>query len=98
MIVDHIYDNFYHKISGNSMKFWVPYIVDFRDAIWSRLCRGCTIESNTQPNNSIPSRTSVGLDIPKESFRIFGFLDDTGFRTSAPGRSLRRRYGFNPDV
>ena len=38
------------------------------------------------------------LRIPFEISRIFAFLDDTGFRTTAPGRSTRRRYGFNDDV
>ena len=26
LIIDHIYDNFYHKVSGNSMKMWVDQI------------------------------------------------------------------------
>ena len=38
------------------------------------------------------------LDIPFESFRIFGFLDDTGFRTTAPGNNTRRRMGFSDDI
>ena len=39
----------------------------------------------------------IFLGIPFESFRIFGFLDDTGFRTTAPGRSTRRIMGFHDD-
>ena len=38
------------------------------------------------------------MRIPLNSFRIFGFLDDTGFRTTAPGRGMRRNIGFNDDV
>ena len=39
-------------------------------------------------------RTIVLLSIPFDAFRIFGFLDDTGFRTTAPGITSRRIYGF----
>ena len=38
------------------------------------------------------------INIPFESFHIFGFLDDTGFRTTAPGINARRRIGFYDDV
>jgi hypothetical protein len=38
------------------------------------------------------------LSIPLESFRIIGFVDDTGFRTNAPGRDTRRRLGYIEDV
>ena len=39
-------------------------------------------------------RTIVLLSIPFESFHIFGFLDDTGFRTTAPGIATRQTNGF----
>ena len=40
----------------------------------------------------------VHLSIPFDAFRIFGFLDDTGFRTTATGIGTRRRYGYHDDV
>ena len=40
----------------------------------------------------------VELEIPLDSFRIFGFVDDTGFRTSAPVIEARRIMGFNDDI
>ena len=33
-----------------------------------------------------------------ESFRIIGFVDDTGFRTNAPGRDTHRRLGYIDDA
>ena len=43
-------------------------------------------------------RIIVLLNIPFDTFRIFGFLDDTGFRINAPGISNQRVYGFSDDV
>ena len=39
----------------------------------------------------------IFLGTPLESFCIFEFLDDTGFRTTVPGRSTRRRMGVHDD-
>jgi hypothetical protein len=64
----------------------------FRHSIWEKI-------NGELENNNIPGRhNNAILNIPFDSFRIFGFLDDTGFRTCAPGRSTRRRYGFHDDV
>ena len=38
------------------------------------------------------------LNILYESFRIFGFVDDTGFRATAPRRDTHRRLGYSEDV
>ena len=40
----------------------------------------------------------VFMNIPFENWRIFGFVDDTGFRTAAPGREARRRMGYLDDI
>ena len=64
-------------------------ITDFRYAIWDKLRRGAIVEE-TVYRNAVASDVNIFifLGIPFESFRIFGFLDDTGFRTTAPGRSI----------
>ena len=61
------------------MNQWMSKIHDFHECIWSKAVGGGTIESNREGKNFIT------LDIDLDSFRIFGFLDDTGFRTTAPG-------------
>ena len=71
---------------------WLDYIDDFRRAIWQKIMQGGIVESS---NNE---EALVTLDIPFESFRIFGLLDDSGFRTTASGISARRRIGFEDDV
>ena len=99
LIIDHLYHHFYHKISGDSMQMWVDQIKDFRNSIWKKLTQGYTIESTTDTQGTVHQTvTNVSLEIPPSSFRIFGFLDDTGFRTQAPARTLRRRYGLTQDV
>ena len=95
----HIYNTFYHKISGDSMRMWMPYVDSFRMAIWSKIGEKCTVEE-TAVTGDVSNNTTryVYLTIPFDSFRVFGFIDDTGFRTTAPGISTRRTYGFNDDV
>ena len=99
IMTNHIYENFYHKISGDSMRQWIPYIDQFRHAIWTKINDGYSVEESVDPSNNANNITRyISINIPFESFRIFSFLDDTGFRTSAPGRETRREYGFFDDV
>ena len=37
---NHLYETFYHRISGNSMAYWIPHINEFRHAIWRRFVSG----------------------------------------------------------
>jgi len=99
LITRHIYNNFYHKISGDSMRMWMSQIKNFRLAIWLKLNDGYTVEERYDATNLLMNLTTIVLlSIPFESFRIFGFLDDTGFRTTAPGIASRRVNGFFDDV
>ena len=67
--------------------------------ICNKLRHGATVEE-TDHNEQVRGNVSnfIFLGIPLNSFRLFGFLDDTGFRTTAPGRGIRRNYGFLDDV
>jgi hypothetical protein len=78
-ITNHLYHNFYHKISGDSMRMWVPFIDEFRHAIWDKLQSGIVNE-----RRSDGTITNWEVWIPFESFRIFGWLDDTDMRTNRP--------------
>ena len=57
-IVNHLYHFFYHKISGDSMQQWIPFITDFRRAIWNKLLNGI-----------VSQRDSNGKIIQKEERR-----------------------------
>ena len=92
----HFYTTFYHKISGDSLRQWMPHIDYFRQCLWEKVTGGGTIKTSTEHGNS--SSQLITNDIPFDNFRIFGFLDDTGFRTTAPGIDARRRFGFIDDI
>ena len=98
MITEHSYKTFYHEISGDSMHMWMPYVKDFRYAIWLKLKQGATVSVRSGYKSEVDSIQSiVHLSISFEAFRIFGFLDDTGFRTTATDIGIRRRYGYHDD-
>ena len=81
------------------MRLWLPQIDDFRLAIWKKLNDGYTMEERFNARDLSQNwRTILLLSISFDTFRIFGFLDDTDFRTTAPGISNRRTYGFSDDV
>ena len=40
----------------------------------------------------------VFMNIPFENWHIFGFVDDMGFRTAAPGREARRKMGYHDNI
>lgn len=79
-ITDHLYHNFYHKLSGDSMRQWVPHITQFRGAIWDKLLDGLVNESTEDGNTD----DNWEVWVPFATFRIFGWLDDTDMATNHP--------------
>lgn len=78
-MVNHLYLNFYHKISGDSMVQWLPYINQFRRAIHDKLMAGL-IEERRGDGSTI----NWEIYYPFETFRIFGWIDDTDLQTTRP--------------
>lgn len=78
-ISDHLYNTFYHKISGDSMRMWVDCIDDCRMAIWEKLQDGLVNETSSDG-----SEVDWEVWIPPEYFRVFGWLDDTDLMTNRP--------------
>jgi hypothetical protein len=85
-ITDHVYSQFYHKISGDSMQQWIPKIDSFRGAIWQKLMNGLVNERSSNGKN-----VDWQVWIPFNLFRIFGWIDDTDMQTDRPraGRTLQ---------
>ena len=83
-ITDHLYHHFYHKITGDSMRMWLPCIAQFRSAIWEKLQDGLVNE-----RYSDGSEMDWEIWLPEDKFRVFGWLDDTDLQTDRPrpGRS-----------
>ena len=98
LITNHIYTTSYHNISGDSMRMWIPHINAFRHAIWSKLTIGLLIGYLPNQNRRNDDDRVFHLTIPFESFGIFGFIDDTCFRTTSPDSAAQRRVGFYDDV
>lgn len=98
LIVHHLYYKFYHKISGRSLSIYLPdKVTIFRRAIWNKLCNGaCMVER--LHNNLLWSREYIFHDIPFETFRYFGFIDDTSLKTSRPDDEPTRFYNFIHDI
>lgn len=99
--VYHLYNNFYHKISGKSMSMWTRWIDIFRYVIWLRLVSGGVIEVMEEVEDGwtfVNHIQVAALLIPFALFRPFGFLDDFGVPTARPGDSPTRRFGFVQDI
>ena len=67
------------------MRQWLPYMDDFREAIWEQLQDGLVNERSRDG-----SEVNWEIWVPFESFRIFGWLDDTDLKTTRPrpGRTI----------
>ena len=51
-MTDHIYDNFYRKISDDSVQYWLPHTDEFRLAIWLKLNEGYTVGEHHDASGS----------------------------------------------
>jgi len=81
--IDHLYFHFYHKISGNSIAHWQHLFHDFRWAILNHL--GKPAHQMEVDFDEQLGRPEFIIQAPLESWRVFGFIDDTNVRTCRPG-------------
>jgi len=96
---DHIYETFYNKISGTSLSQWLPHQVHhLRRLIFDALQDGAIEETRNDNNGDVVEREIIRLNFDFNTFRLFGFLDDTAIPTSRPGDTARRRGDFDLDV
>ena len=98
IMVNHIYFTFYNKISGTSLDQWVPaHLNTCRELIHGALMDTAIHETTTVDGEVVDSRWIIHhFDLA--SFRIFGFIDDFALRTSRPGNSATRNFGFRQDI
>jgi hypothetical protein len=77
--VEHIFVNFYHKISGTSIESWIPEINSFKLAILDSLAQPAhPIEVEYFEDEGIEfDHEEFVIHCPLESWCVFGFLDDT---------------------
>ena len=98
MMIEHLYTNFYNKISGDSLAQWLPAHLDrCRSLIHNALANGAIWERQVV-NGQVVDEAWIVHHFDYNTFRIFGFLDDMAARTARPGDSARRRLHFNHDI
>jgi hypothetical protein len=84
--VDHLFTTFYHKISGESIELWLGQIEVFKQAILNHLTQPAhPIERDLFVEEGHPERAQYIIQCPIESWRVYGFIDDTAVRTCRPG-------------
>jgi len=84
--INHLFCNFYHKISGESIQLWLGEMMEFKQAILNRLVQPAQpIERELFVEEGHPERAQYVIQCPIESWRVYGFLDDTAVRTCRPG-------------
>jgi hypothetical protein len=99
LMIDHLYENFYNKISGTSLDEWLPDYLDLcRELIHSALGNGAIWEVEYDAHGQVVDENWIIHHFEFDSFRIFGFLDDMALPTSRPGTSARKRFNFEHDL
>jgi len=84
--VNHLFVQFYHKISGESIQMWLGQIDNFKQVILDRLAQPAhPIERERFDADGHPERAQYVVHCPLESWRVYGFIDDTAVRTCRPG-------------
>jgi hypothetical protein len=83
VINDHLYTTFFNKITGNSMEMWMSQVDEFRRAVHDKFVAG---------DPTMIARW------PFAGWRVFGFIDDKGIKTTRPGVHVRREQGITADI
>ena len=81
--VHHLYTNFYHKISGNSLNIFLHLMDDFWRAIWRTLVTNQVLEEH-YVLGVVMEAVIIFIRLTFESFRVFGFLDGSAFVFCSP--------------
>jgi hypothetical protein len=86
LFVNHLFKQFYHKISGESIQLWLGQMENFKRIILDPLAQPAhPIEHDFFVEEVHPERAQYVVHCPIESWRVYGFLDDTAIRTCRPG-------------
>ena len=95
--VEHIFVNFYNKISGNSMEMWAGKMVDFRRLMHRKITSPpCDLETWSNLGAIDEELGLYLVDIPFESFLCAMLVDDTNVNTTRPGSGPDGDYVLAP--
>ena len=98
LMVDHLYNKFYNKISGTSLSQWIPrYVHRCRQLIHSALGDGGIFQQEIW-DGEVVEESWILHHFDFNTFRIFGFLDDFALRTGRPAGEYSRLRAAIPDI
>jgi hypothetical protein len=81
---EHLYRNFYNKISGTSMSQWIPKYVHRCRYLIHRALSDTALFETEHLNGEIVGQAWVHQHFDYETFRVFGFIDDFAMKTARP--------------
>ena len=81
--VDHLFITFFHKISGRSIEGWIGHMDVFKRSILGRLAKPAH-PFEVEFDNQLAHPQYI-IECPIDSWRVFGFIDDTNVWTCRPG-------------
>ena len=90
LFINHLYQKFYHRISGDSLRWFMRRQHLYRRSLWEQITN---VERMTEVFNveqDSVTITSTRLAYPFENHRIWGLLDDYGIETCRPGDEPNR--------
>ncbi len=97
-MIDHLYNTFYHKISGGSLEQWIPSHLDqCRRLIHAKVSNGF-IQEERYVNGEVVDADWIHINFDPDRFRVVGFLDDLALETARPGDEARRREDLHHDI
>ena len=97
-MINHIYETFYHKISGASLNQWLPrHLEQCRRLIHTKLANG-VVQEDHYVNGELVDSDWVYAEFDYRFFRPFAFMDDYGAETARPAEEARRRENYELDI
>ena len=98
MMIEHLYSQFYNKISGTSLDQWLPlYVHRCRTLIHGALSDTAIFEEEYL-NGEVVDQRWIVHHFDLASFRPFAFVDDFAIPTARPATNASRRNQLQHDI
>ena len=92
LFVEHLYLNFGHLISGDSLALWLPENTDvFRNAIFDRFEQSA-VAVVTWDRSEVADMRIYQDHFDRFSFCVIGYMDDLGIQTCRPQNGRQRHF------
>ena len=101
LMTGHLYNTFYHKISGDSLSYWInrDNIYHFRRGTYEAFIDGGVEETHRDAEGNVVDQTIFTYEnTPFDTWRVFSFIDDLGVLTCNVGEEPMRDNEFAYDI